>query len=167
MPKLSAGILLYRVRNNNVEVFLVHPGGPFWAKKDVGSWSLPKGEYADGEAPLAAAKREFAEEVGREVPVGEVSELGEVKYSNKILSVWAVKGDMEAKEVHSNTFTMEWPPRSGKTQEFLEVDRAAWCDIPTARMKLVKGQVPLVDMLLAQLGFEPPVTPEQSQLALL
>jgi len=145
--KLSAGILLYRKRGDEIEVFLVHPGGPFWAKKDEGAWSIPKGEYAEGEDPLAVAKREFQEETGSEAS-GNFMVLTALKQpSGKVISAWALKGDLDATSIKSNTFTMEWPPGSGKLQEFLEVDRAMWCDLATARKKLLPGQRPFLDQL--------------------
>lgn len=156
MPKLSAGILLYRINNKNLEVLLVHPGGPFWAKKDNGAWSLPKGEYAAEEDPWAAAQREFSEELGCAAPTGERIELGEVKYSNKILTAWAVQGDLDPTSIKSNTFTMQWPPKSDQTQEFPEVDRAEWCSVAVAQTKLVPGQVALVTRLAEQLDMTPP-----------
>jgi predicted NUDIX family NTP pyrophosphohydrolase len=149
MPKLSAGLLLYRRMNGEIEVLLVHPGGPFWAKKDEGAWSIPKGEYDTGEDPLEVAIREFEEELGvPPPPVDAAVPLGEIRQpSGKRVSAWAVEGDVEVDEVHSNTFPMEWPPRSGRTQEFPEVDRAGWFDLDTARRKLLKGQVAFLDRL--------------------
>ncbi|HSX28123.1 MAG TPA: NUDIX domain-containing protein [Candidatus Saccharimonadales bacterium] len=167
MPKLSAGILVYRGSQQQLEVFLVHPGGPFWAKKDKGAWSLPKGEYAEGETPWEAAKREFQEETGQPVPGGEPLELGQVKYGNKILTAWAIAGEMDASRVSSNMFSMEWPPRSGKTQEFPEVDRAGWFTPAVAQTKLVSGQVELVDRLLQKLGISQPQNDEPTQISLL
>lgn len=150
--KQSAGLMLYRTRKNVTEVLLVHPGGPFWAKKDAGAWSIPKGEFTEGEAPLDAAKREFAEEIGQPVPDGEYSELGSVKYSNKIAYVWTLEADIDLAHFKSNTFTMEWPPKSGQQQEFPEADKAAWIPLTKAKSKLVKGQVPLLEMLAEKLG---------------
>ena len=149
MPKQSAGLLLYRRRNGGVEVLLVHPGGPFWARKDDGAWSVPKGEYEPGEDPVEVAVREFEEEIGVPPPRADAAApLGEVRLSSgKIVWVWALEGDLEIDEVHSNTFPMEWPPRSGKIQEFPEVDRAEWFDLDTARRKLLKAQVPFLDRL--------------------
>ncbi len=153
MPKQSAGILLYRVRGGAVEVLLVHPGGPFWAKKDLGAWSIPKGEYEQGDDPLRTALREFEEETGQEPPGGDLLELGAVRQrSGKVLTAWAAVGDLDTAAVASNTFTMEWPPRSGNLREFPEVDRAGWFDPETAREKLVGGQAELVDRLLAVLA---------------
>ncbi len=132
MPKLSAGLLIYRYKENQLEVFLVHPGGPFWAKKDLGAWSVPKGEYSQDEVAREAAQREFKEEVGQEPPDGDWLKLSEVKYSNKVVSVWAVEGDVDNAKVKSNTFSMEWPPRSGQKAEFPEVDKGEWFDVETA-----------------------------------
>lgn len=167
MPKLSAGIVLYRLQGTEVEVLLVHPGGPFWAKKDAASWSFPKGEYSEGEEPLAAAKREFKEETGFDVPADEPRELGEVKYSNKLLKVWAVRGSIDARRVKSNMFTMEWPPKTGKKQEFPEVDRAGWFPPAAAKQKLVAGQAELVHKLCEQLGVSAETGKNLSQMSLL
>ena len=148
MPKLSAGILLYRRSAAGLEVLLVHPGGPFWAKRDDGAWSVPKGEYEAEEDPLDAARREFREELGSDAPDGEPIPLGEVRQrSGKRVIAWALEGDLDPATVRSNTFTMEWPPRSGGVREFLEVDRAGWFDLETARTKLVAGQDALIDRL--------------------
>jgi predicted NUDIX family NTP pyrophosphohydrolase len=147
MPKTSAGLLLFRRAPGGIEVFLVHPGGPFWAKKDAGAWSIPKGEYVQGEDPLDAARREFAEETGI-VPDGELVELGVVKQAGgKIVTAWAFEGDCDADAVHSNIFAMEWPPRSGRQQEFPEVDRAQWFDLETAEEKILKGQLDFIRRL--------------------
>jgi predicted NUDIX family NTP pyrophosphohydrolase len=149
VPRRSAGILLYRREpDGTVAVLLGHMGGPFWAKKDDGAWSIPKGEYADGEDPLAVAHREFEEELGSPVPAAEVTPLGELRAGGKVLTVWAAEGDLDATAIRSNTFPLEWPPRSGRVQEFPEVDRAAWLVIEEARTKLVKGQVPYLQRLL-------------------
>src|SRR5215203_2187620 len=146
-PK-SAGLLLYRVRDGRPEVLIGHMGGPFWARKDEGAWSVFKGEYDDAEEPLAAARREFEEETGRPPPDGPVVDLGEVRQSSgKAVTAWAIEGDFDPSTLKSNTFTTEWPPRSGRQAEFPEVDRAAWFDLATARQKLVRGQVPLIDAL--------------------
>lgn len=145
--KLSAGIVLYRKRGAQIEVFLVHPGGPFWAKKDDGAWSIPKGEYDDGENPLSVAKREFAEETGSELS-GVFIELPPAKQpSGKIIRAWAVEGDLDAASIRSNSFSMEWPPKSGCVQTFPEVDRALWCGVALARQKLLPGQRVLLDGL--------------------
>lgn len=161
MPRHSAGILLHRKGSTGVEVFLVHPGGPFWARKDVAAWSVPKGEYDEAEDPLAAAKREFAEETNLALPPGELRELGEVKYNNKIVRVWALEGSVDARRVKSNTIKLEWPPKTGRIQEFPEVDRAGWYPLAAAKEKLVKGQVPLIDMLQEYLGIESTDGPPQ------
>jgi predicted NUDIX family NTP pyrophosphohydrolase len=145
MAKKSAGLLMYRRKNGVVEVFLVHPGGPFWAKKDEGAWSIPKGEYAPGEDPFDVARREFQEETSFQVE-GVFFPLNPQKQpSGKVVSVWAVEGDCDAASIKSNTFSMEWPPRSGKQQEFPEVDRAGWFTIPEAKEKILKGQVPFLN----------------------
>ena len=145
---LSAGLLLFRVRDGQPQVLIAHMGGPFWAKKDDGGWSIPKGEYQAGEDPLAAARREFEEEIGSAPPDGPALELGELRQSSgKRIVAWAVEGDLDPGTVRSNTFVMEWPPRSGREAEFPEIDRAEWFDLQTARRKLVKGQVPFVDRL--------------------
>lgn len=149
MAKQSAGLLLYRRRNDGWEMFLVHPGGPFWARKDQHAWSIPKGEFDDGEEPLAAAKREFAEETGLEAPDGPFDALPPLKTSGgKTVHAFAVEAGANADAVVSNTFEIEWPPRSGRRQAFPEVDRAEWVDLETARTKLHKGQVGLVDALI-------------------
>lgn len=141
MAKLSAGILLYRHRDRELEVFLVHPGGPFWKNKDAGAWSLPKGEYEPGEDSLAAAKREFREETGFAAPEGEYFALGEAKQAGgKLVTAWGVEGDCRAEEIRSNTFALEWPPRSGRMQQFPEVDRAEWFSLANAKIKILSGQ---------------------------
>ena len=147
MPKRSAGLLVYRRVEGEPEVLLVHPGGPYWAKKDEGAWSLPKGEYEPDEDPLDVAIREFEEELGIEPPeTKEPTFLGEVRQpGGKLVSAWAVEGEVDVSDVRSNTFTMEWPPRSGRTAEFPEVDRAGWFDLETARRKLLRGQLGLLD----------------------
>lgn len=140
--------MLYRKAGTGWEVFLVHPGGPFWAHKDKGAWSIPKGEFGPGEDALAAAKREFREETGSELQ-GEFVELAPVKQSTvKTIYAWAVQGDMDVATVRSNTFTMQWPPGSGRFEEFPEVDRGEWFDLPTAKQKIVSGQTALLDQLL-------------------
>jgi predicted NUDIX family NTP pyrophosphohydrolase len=149
----SAGILLYRVAGDAPEVLLVHPGGPFWVRKDAGAWSIPKGEYDDGEDPRACALREFEEETGTALPPGRLIELGSVtQKGGKVVSAWAAEGDLDPETVHSNTFTMEWPPRSGRTAEFPEIDRAAWFGVQAAREKLVAAQAELLDRLLERLS---------------
>lgn len=154
VAKLSAGLLVYRRRPAGPEVLLVHPGGPFWARRDDAAWSIPKGEHGPDEDPLEVALREFREELGLEPPaVDRPLPLGELRQrGGKRVSAWAVEGDLDVAEVRSNTFTMEWPPRSGRTAEFPEVDRAGWFDVATAREKLVPGQVPFVDRLKELLG---------------
>src|SRR5215472_147612 len=140
MAKRSVGLLLYRRRNESVEVFLVHPGGPFWVKKDLGAWSIPKGQYHDGEEPLAAARREFEEETGFPAPAATVP-LGEVtQASGKIVSVWAAEGDCDPAKLVSNTCEVEWPPRSGRKMEVPEVDRAAWFSLEEARARILSSQ---------------------------
>jgi|SRR5262245_27816064 len=151
MPKRSAGLLMFRRREGAWEVFLVHPGGPFWAKKDEGAWSIPKGEYEEGEDALATARREFEEETGVVVD-GNFIPLGEIKQAGgKIVKVWAVEGDCDASAIRSNLFSMEWPPKSGKMQQFPEVDRAGWFPMEAARVKLLKGQAVFMDQLATRL----------------
>ena len=153
MARPSAGILLWRRGDGGPEVLLGHMGGPFWARKDDGAWSLPKGEHGPDEEPEAVARREFEEELGSPVPVGELLPLGEHRVtSGKVLAVWAVEGDLDAGTCVSNTFELEWPPRSGRVQEFPEIDRTAWVPLDVARTKLVKGQVPLLDALAQKLA---------------
>ena len=146
----SAGILLWRRRAGSLEVLLGHMGGPFWSRKDAAAWSVPKGEYLDDEMPIAAAVREFVEELGVElpVPVDALVSMGELRQpSGKLLSVWAAEGDLDPATVVPGTFTMEWPPRSGRTAEFPEIDRAAWWSLEDAEGKLVNGQRPLLARL--------------------
>ena len=146
--KISAGLLLYR-RVNELEVFLVHPGGPFWAKKDAGAWSVPKGEIADGEDPLDAAKREFSEETGFSV-TGKFRPLESLTQSGgKIVHAWAVAADCDPSLLRSNLFSLEWPPKSGRSREFPEVDRAGWFTIPEARKKILPSQTAFIDQLVA------------------
>ena len=143
----SAGILLYRRRGGVLEIFLVHPGGPLWARKDDGAWSIPKGEYTEDEAPLLAAQREFAEETGATVQ-GPFAALTPVKQpSGKLVSAWAAAGDLDPSQLRSNHFSMEWPPKSGQQQSFPEVDRGAWFTLPEARIKILSGQRPLLEEL--------------------
>ncbi len=152
MARRSAGLLLYRIGDGGPELLLVHPGGPFWARKDAGVWSLPKGEYEDGDDPRAAAVREFEEETGTAPPAGELIELGSVTQKNgKRVIAWAAEGDLDAAAIRSNTFTMEWPPRSGRRQEFPEVDRAGWFGPDAARQKLNPAQAAFVDRLIERL----------------
>ena len=154
MPKVSSGILLYRVRaGRSLEVLLVHPGGPFWARKDAGAWSIPKGEYEEHDDPAVRAEEEFAEELGRRAPPGPRLDLGEVRQAGgKRVRAWAVQGDIDAGATTSNTFEMEWPPRSGERRSFPEVDRAEWFSLDDARTKLVAGQLPLLDRLQSIMG---------------
>lgn len=152
MPEVSAGILLYRNAPAGHEVFLVHPGGPFWAKKDEAGWSIPKGLIDPGEDPEAAARREFREEVGA-VPPGALTALPELRISSgKLLRAYALEGEFDPATIVSNTFEMEWPPRSGRRQSFPEVDRAAWFGLDVAEVKLHVGQRPLIGALLRHLG---------------
>jgi len=150
MPvRRSAGLLVYRLRDGAVEVFLVHPGGPFWRNRDDGAWSLPKGEYAEDEDPLAAAVREFGEETGMTI-TGEFQPLQPVRQAGgKSVTAWAIAGDFDAGAIRSNSFTMEWPPKSGSMRAFPEVDRAAWFSLDQAQSKLLAGQRPLLDELAA------------------
>ena len=148
----SAGILLHRAGNAGREVLLVHPGGPFWARKDLGAWSIPKGELDGDEDPRACARREFAEETGTVLPEGALDDLGSVKLkSGKVVLAFAVEGDLDPETLVSNTFEVEWPPRSGRRQTFPEVDRAEWFDLATARRKILPGQAALLDHLEALL----------------
>jgi predicted NUDIX family NTP pyrophosphohydrolase len=142
---------MYRRRDGRLEVFLVHPGGPFWAKKDLGFWTIPKGEYLEGEDPFQAALREFQEETGFRAEGGFIA-LGDLKQpSGKVLTVWAFEGDCDPDQLKSNTFPLEWPPRSGRQAEFPEIDRGAWFSIEAAREKLLPGQRPLLDRLLQKI----------------
>lgn len=153
MPVLSAGLLLYRGAGHGVEVLLAHPGGPFWAHRDDGAWTVPKGEYGAGEDPWAAAQREFAEEVGLAPPAGPRTDLGEFRQpSGKHLTVFAVAADLDITDAHSNTFSLEWPPRSGQHRLFPEVDRVGWFTLPQARVKLLRGQRPVLECLLGRCG---------------
>lgn len=151
----SAGILLYRVRGDDrvLEVLLGHMGGPFWARKDEAAWSIPKGEYLEGEEPLDVALREFREELGSPPERADLVPLGSVRQAGgKTVTAWYGPGSFDVSAQRSNTFTLEWPPGSGRVQEFPEIDRAAWLDVPTARRKLVRGQVPFLDRLIADLS---------------
>jgi predicted NUDIX family NTP pyrophosphohydrolase len=144
----SAGLLLHRRRDGIREVLLVHPGGPFWANKDAGAWSIPKGEYADGEEPELCALREFEEELGSPPPTSPRTALGEIRQRNgKRVSAWAAEGELDADAIRSNTFELEWPPRSGQRREFPEVDRAGWFGLEEAREKLNPAQVAFLDRL--------------------
>jgi predicted NUDIX family NTP pyrophosphohydrolase len=155
VPKRSAGLMPFRLLpTGDLEVFVVHPGGPFWAGKDDRAWSVAKGEYEPGEDPRVTAHREFVEEVGVEAPSGRTFDLGEVKQpSGKRVQVWAIEApDFEVATVHSNEFELEWPPRSKRIQMFPEVDRAEWVPVARARTKLVEGQVEFIDRLISTLG---------------
>jgi predicted NUDIX family NTP pyrophosphohydrolase len=146
-PNLSAGILAFRRRRDSLEFFLVHPGGPFWARKDDGAWSIPKGEYSEGEHPLEAARREFSEETGF-TALGPFTKLATLRQpSGKLISAWAMEGEFDPVALRSNTFAMEWPPRSGKQAQFPEVDRAGWFGAAEAKRKLIRGQVGFIDEL--------------------
>ncbi|HEX5432162.1 MAG TPA: NUDIX domain-containing protein [Bryobacteraceae bacterium] len=146
--KTSAGLLLYRVRNSRIEVLLGHPGGPFWKRKDEGAWSIPKGEFSEDEDPSAAALREFEEETGFR-PAGELISLGDVKQpGGKLVWAWATQGDCDASELQCNTFSLEWPPQSGRFQQFPEMDRFEWFDLDAARAKLLKAQRAFLDRLV-------------------
>ena len=150
MARRSAGILLHRpAGDGGVEVLLVHPGGPFWARRDAGAWSLPKGEHGDDEEPVACALRELEEELGERPPLGALVDLGEVRQKGgKVVRAWAAQGDFDPANLDSGTFEMEWPPRSGRRQTFPEVDRAAWFTPAEAAEKLVGAQVAFVERLL-------------------
>ena len=154
MTKKSAGILLYRRMKGEIEFFLVHPGGPFWAKKDEGAWSIPKGLYEDNEEPLAAAKREFTEETGISID-GSFVDLGNFKQpSGKMISAWALEFDCDPSKIKSNSFSLEWPPKSGRIQEYPEVDRAGWFPPVDGLSKILKGQRPIIERLLHLQGVE-------------
>jgi len=155
MPKkISAGIVLYRIRDHAVQVFLVHPGGPYWARKDDGAWSIPKGEATEGADLLTTARTEFHEETGSRLS-GDPVPLQPLKQpGGKIVHAWAVRGDIDASSIRSNLFAIEWPPRSGRTQEFPEVDRAGWFELVAARAKLLPGQRGFLDQLRDLLGLE-------------
>ena len=150
--KRSAGILLYR-RTPGIEVLLVHPGGPFWAKKDLGAWSIPKGEHEEGEDAQACAIREFTEETGSAPMPGELDDLGSIKQkAGKVVQAWALEGDLDAAGVRSNTFSMQWPPRSGRMQDFPEVDRAEWFSLEAARERINPAQAAFLDRLMSRFG---------------
>jgi predicted NUDIX family NTP pyrophosphohydrolase len=158
--KISAGLLLYRWRSE-LEVFLVHPGGPFWSKKDAGAWSVAKGEIGQGEEPLQAAKREFLEETGFTID-GEFHPLDAVRQSGgKVVQAWAIEADCDPSQVRSNRFSVEWPPKSGKIQDFPEVDRASWFNIEEARKRINPGQIGLLDQLISSLATG--IGPERSR----
>ena len=151
MPRVSAGLLPFKRVEGELQVFLVHPGGPFWRNKDFGSWSIPKGEVRDDEDALGCAQREFEEETGQTV-TGDFISLGEVRQAGgKVVKAWAVEGDF-SNEIQSNTFSMEWPPNSGRRQEFAEVDKAAWLSLNDARRRMNKAQTVFLDRLVEELG---------------
>jgi len=151
MPQLSAGLLMFRRTGSQPEVFLVHPGGPFWRKKDAGAWSIPKGLVDAGEEPFEAARREFAEETGIR-PAAQFIDLGEAKQpGGKVVRAWAFEGDCSPR-ISSNTFSMEWPPKSGRFQQFPEVDRGEWFSLEAARKRMNRGQVVFLERLLTALG---------------
>ena len=154
MAKLSAGILMYRRSTRGIELLLAHPGGPFWANKDHGAWSIPKGEYGEGEDALSAAKREFAEELGSALPARPFLDLGVAikQPSRKVITAFAVEGDFDPATLRSNRFELEWPPKSGRKQSFAEVDSAQWFTPAEARQKIQPGQAPFIDRLLEYLG---------------
>jgi predicted NUDIX family NTP pyrophosphohydrolase len=149
----SAGLLLYRLHDGALEVLIAHMGGPFWARREEGAWSIVKGEHGEREEPLAAARREFGEETGASAPAGPAIELGEIRQSGgKLVRAWAVEGDFDPDSLRSNTFELQWPPRSGRMAEFPEIDRVQWCDAATARRLLVEAQSALVDRLEQRLA---------------
>jgi len=154
MPALSAGVLLYRRRGTGTEVFLVHPGGPFWARKDEGAWSVPKGLVDANEEELACARREFTEETGFDAGgTGTEHDLGSFRQpSGKRVHVWAIEGDCDPAQLESNLFAMEWPPKSGRTANFPEVDRGGWFERAAALVKIVSGQRPILEKFYAELG---------------
>ena len=155
VPKVSAGLVMYRVQAGKVEMLLVHPGGPFWAKKDEGAWFIPKGEIAAGEEALATAKREFEEETGIR-RAGNFISLGSIRHkSGKVVHAWAFEGSCDPSAVRSNTFSIEWPPRSGKKREFPEVDRAGWFTLEAARSKIQRDEFELLERLQERLGTAP------------
>jgi predicted NUDIX family NTP pyrophosphohydrolase len=152
MPKRSSGILMYRRATGGLELLLVHPGGPFWAKKDLGAWSIPKGEYSDGEDALAVARREFEEETGAR-PEGDFLPLGDiVQAGRKIVTAWALEGDFDPADLTSNRFELEWPPKSGRKASFPEVDRAQWFSPGEARRKIISAQSEFIERLLRAVG---------------
>jgi predicted NUDIX family NTP pyrophosphohydrolase len=152
MPKTSAGLIVYRIREGALEIFLVHPGGPFWARKDLGSWSIPKGEFIAPEDPLAAAIRELKEETGFEVEGPFVPLAPRKQPGGKVVHAWAVEGDVDPRQVRSNTFFLEWPRGSGRQKEFPEVDRAEWFELSEAKLRILPGQAGFLDELAALVG---------------
>jgi len=152
MTRRSAGLLVWRGPADRPQVLLGHMGGPYWQHKDAAAWSIPKGEYEPDEEPLDAALREFAEEIGVPAPPGPYAPLGDVvQRGTKVVTAWAVAGDLDVSTIESNTFEMEWPPGSGRRATFPEFDRAAWFELPVARLKIVQGQLPLLDRLVREL----------------
>jgi len=151
MVKKSAGILLYRFNKKSLEVFLIHPGGPFWKNKDLGAWAIPKGEFSDDENALTAAKREFKEETGFAAPEKFIELTPLKQKSGKIIFCWAAEGNIDAKKIHSNLFEMEWPPNSGKKQKFPEADRGDWFSIKMAKEKIIPGQLKFIEELMVKL----------------
>jgi predicted NUDIX family NTP pyrophosphohydrolase len=150
MPKRSAGLLVYRLRDGVVEVLIGHPGGPFWARKDDGAWSIPKGEYAEDEDPWAAAQREFSEEIGLAPPDGPRIDMAPLRQpGGKVVTAFAVRGDLDVSDSVSNTFELEWPKGSGRVRQYPEIDRVGWFSVTQARTKLLKGQLPLLDLLMS------------------
>ena len=157
MPKLSAGLLLYRIADGGIEVLIGHPGGPFWARKDAGAWSIPKGEYVEGEDPWTVAQREFEEELGKAPPDGPRIDFAPMKQpSGKVITAFAVRGDLDLEGTYSNTFELEWPKGSGTIREYPEIDRAGWFSVAEASTKLLKGQRPLLERLMAALEADEP-----------
>ena len=155
MKKLSAGLIVYRKTGNTIEVLIAHMGSPWWAKKDKGAWSIPKGEYQEGDDPLANAKREFKEELGLEPPDGELIELGTIEQkNNKTVIAWAVEGELDTNTTTSNKITIEWPPRSSQMQEFPEIDRTAYFPLNVAAQKLIPAQTEFLDRLAEKLGVD-------------
>jgi predicted NUDIX family NTP pyrophosphohydrolase len=169
MKAHSAGLVVYRIKAGQPEVLLAHMGAPWWAKKDIGAWTIPKGLVEEGEDPFSAAKREFGEELSLPVPEGEFTELGDIEQNNrKIVSAWAIEADLDVSNIKSNTFKAEWPPHSGQQQEFPEIDRAAWFGLAEAGQKCVSGQAELFERLADRLGLPPapehPTEPAQGSL---
>jgi predicted NUDIX family NTP pyrophosphohydrolase len=163
MIKRSAGILLFRESSSSIQVLLAHPGGPFWKRKDAGAWSIPKGELEEGEEPLSAAKREFQEETGFSLTFDLIPLQPLRQASGKVIFAWAARGDVDSSELKSNTFAMEWPPGSGRQQEFPEIDRAEWFPLDVARSKISKGQQGFLAELAAKLGAPYPSDPQSGQ----
>lgn len=157
MPTLSAGLLMYRLRLHGPQVLLVHPGGPFWEHRDLGAWSIPKGRVEPDEEPLVAARREFAEETGMHAEGPFIPLAGLKQPSGKIVQAWACRGDCDPRSIRSNTFSLEWPRRSGMMADFPEVDRGDWFSLKAAQRKLHRGQVPFLNLLLATLGIGWPI----------